>query len=714
VKIRILITTLLFAITNAFAQVPSYVPTNGLVGWWPFNGNANDESGNGNNATFNSASLISNRFGIANSAYSFGGNGQYMLLNPIAALSGASELTVSAWVKISGQNTNTNCNLGCAQFLLARDPDYSSQGFSLGYGQGSFKFGGAISNSNGVISSQSFSAPFSSWQHIAWTVGGGSQKIFVNGLVSNSSIYNGVLPISNGNLYFGYNPVMGYPYFLNGLLDDIAIWNRALSASEIQQLYTTQAPCTLTSNFFATDTISACGNSVNLNAQNAGANYLWSNNATTQSITTNTTGWYKCTVSQGANCIVSDSVYVSLPNALPTSLQAGLVGYWPFCGNANDESGNGNNGTVNGATLTSDRFGNANKAYSFDGINDYINLSSNIGFLATKSVFTIQYWVMADSTISTPQTTFANWVDNTYPIGTPIGFYTGYAKGLNIFTAYIAGLGIGTIQNVSNANWNHVIIVFDGAQAQPENRQRVYVNGLLLSNNFNCPSCQNNIPQTIGSLSSYTTFGGRFVQSNVLGDLLKGKLDDICIWNRALTSTEVQQLFATQSANPTTNNTSGNNANPSNLPNGISYQAIARDSLGQPLANSNVEVRFTLRDSSVTGAVVYKETHALTTNQFGLFSTAIGSGNTQSGVYSNINWMGPAKFLDVELKQGANYVLLGSQQLLAVPYANAANSAGKIKNTQVPVYANNTAAIAGGLQAGEMYRTPTGALMIVY
>jgi len=50
----------------------------------------------------------------------------------------------------------------------------------------------------------------------------------------------------------------------------------------------------------------------------------------------------------------------------------GLVGWWPFNGNANDVSGNGNNGTVNGATLTTDRFGTANKANSFDGIIDYI------------------------------------------------------------------------------------------------------------------------------------------------------------------------------------------------------------------------------------------------------------------------------------------------------------------------------------------------------
>jgi hypothetical protein len=59
-------------------------------------------------------------------------------------------------------------------------------------------------------------------------------------------------------------------------------------------------------------------------------------------------------------------IYSQVPSYVPSN---GLVGYWGFNGNANDQSGNGNNGTVNGATLTSDRFGNNNSAYSFDGSN---------------------------------------------------------------------------------------------------------------------------------------------------------------------------------------------------------------------------------------------------------------------------------------------------------------------------------------------------------
>ena len=67
-------TAVLACSVSALAQnVPSYVPTDGLVGWWPFNGNANDESGNGNDGLANGATLVSDRFGVASSAFSLDG-----------------------------------------------------------------------------------------------------------------------------------------------------------------------------------------------------------------------------------------------------------------------------------------------------------------------------------------------------------------------------------------------------------------------------------------------------------------------------------------------------------------------------------------------------------------------------------------------------------------------------------------------------------------
>ena len=701
------ITILLFILLckfSAFAQVPSYVPTNGLVGWWPFNGNANDESGNGNNGTVNGATLTSDRFGNINKAYYFNGNSNEILVPHNNSLN-ALPITISVWFKTATpqQNKMMVNKYGCTT--------YNGYSFNLNNSKASAYYFSSGNQNIGLnldqLSSNNQNLNDFQWHHGILVIKADSAKVYIdNSLVINKAITNGQLSITNTteDLHFAKYPLgscggVGQNYFYDGILDDIGIWNRALSASEIQQLYTSQAPCALTNNFFATDSISACGNSITLNAQNAGATYSWSTNATTQTINANASGWYKCTVSQGATCSVTDSIYVSLPNAIPASLQTGLVGYWPFCGNANDESGNGNNGTVqNGTSLSSDRYGNSNSTYDFDGNDDqiYVNNSSS---LSPNQYVTVNSWIYPrayeDGKFILVKGSHVNLSTRSYGLLGPEANQKAQFRISNSATE----IGVFSSANITLNSWTMVTGVYDG------NFIKIFINGVFDSQiSLNGLINQTSEPLTFGSHKYY----------NFSDYWYNGKIDDIGIWNRALTASEIQQLYTSQSANLATNNTSSNNANPSNLPNGISYQAIARDSLGQPLANSNVEVRFTLRDSSVTGSVVYKETHALTTNQFGLFSTAIGSGNTQSGVYSNINWMGPAKFLDVELKQGANYVLLGSQQLLAVPYANAALSAGKIKNSQVPVFADNSAALAGGLQVGDMYRTSSGALMIVY
>jgi len=71
----------------------------------------------------------------------------------------------------------------------------------------------------------------------------------------------------------------------------------------------------------------------------------------------------------------------------------GLVAYYPFNGNVNDESGNGNNGIVYGATLTNDRLGNPNSAYSFDGINDYISVPDSYSLRSPTEAVSISAWI---------------------------------------------------------------------------------------------------------------------------------------------------------------------------------------------------------------------------------------------------------------------------------------------------------------------------------
>ena len=224
-----------------FAQVPSSVPTNGLIAYWPFNGNANDVSGNAKNGTVTGATLTSDRFGSANSAYNFSGVNQFITCPSISELNGSNSASFSLWVKINGNNSWLNNNLGSAQYLLSRDADYSSTNIGIDYGPGNKLFGGRVGanygNVVGVGSSNTYTIPQSTWHHIVFTIGGGFMKLYVDGVFNSSYVFNRVMPSSSGNLFFGKLPVTNYEYYLNGFLDDIGIWNRELTATEITNLY---------------------------------------------------------------------------------------------------------------------------------------------------------------------------------------------------------------------------------------------------------------------------------------------------------------------------------------------------------------------------------------------------------------------------------------------------------------------------------------------
>jgi len=95
-------------------------------------------------------------------------------------------------------------------------------------------------------------------------------------------------------------------------------------------------------------------------------------------------------------CICIFSLVLFVNCSLLADINTGLVAYYPFNGNANDASGNGNNGIVNGATLTADRFGNPNSAYSFNGASDYIRVPNSNSLQLTND-FTLSAWINCKS-----------------------------------------------------------------------------------------------------------------------------------------------------------------------------------------------------------------------------------------------------------------------------------------------------------------------------
>ena len=143
--------------------------------------------------------------------------------------------------------------------------------------------------------------------------------------------------------------------------------------------------------------------------------------------------------------------------------QVGLLGSYPFNGNANDVSGNGNNGVVTGATLTTDRFGNPNTAFKFDGINDYIDLGTGINYTSHS----ISVWIKLDSI---PANNFYSIIsglnDNLYSFtNTEMRVYT------NAKPEYILGnsTNYGGVQNISNTIvldtilWKNLVVTYNNS-----------------------------------------------------------------------------------------------------------------------------------------------------------------------------------------------------------------------------------------------------------
>jgi len=244
-KKNLLMTTvaiLCFA-TITMAQVPTYVPTIGLDGWWSFNTNANDLSGNGNNGTVNGASLTSDRNGNPNSAYSFNGSSDFILL-PNFFLGGStsvSDLTYFLEFKIdqlppsgtaytiSGQQSNWRHKM----------INIESDGTIQFHGTSSSAYFDGISPLSSIVPNQ--------WYCVAITFSSSTIKLYLDGLLvstSTTSFTNmdyswfsgGNQPSFPTNYFGGFHVSAGITNYFQGTLDNFGVWNRVLTNLEISNL----------------------------------------------------------------------------------------------------------------------------------------------------------------------------------------------------------------------------------------------------------------------------------------------------------------------------------------------------------------------------------------------------------------------------------------------------------------------------------------------
>ena len=119
-------------------------------------------------------------------------------------------------------------------------------------------------------------------------------------------------------------------------------------------------------------------------------------------------------------------------------------------------------------------------------------------------------------------------------------------------------------------------------------------------------------------------------------------------------------------------------------PQGFNYQATVRNSTGALIINQNVYFKFNVMQNSATSVPVFSETHYVATDDLGQVNLVIGTGTATTGTFSTINWGTGNYYLGIELNTGTSYVAMGTTQLLSVPYALYANSAGSSQSQGKP------------------------------
>lgn len=239
-KNKLLILSVLITLTTQFiaAQVPSYVPTNGMIGYWSFTGNANDSSPNANNGIVTGATLITDRFGNLNSAYSFNGLNNYIDFpqGSSSTLNVIGDISYCYWIKttqitlglITAFGEETAANPGGYLSGLADGPNAEP-------GKLSFEIGGTWAKSTIMLNDNA-------WHQVIITLNSQTLRLYVDGLLNverpnviPTTSWNGIRRMGSAN----YNSIG----FYNGFIDDFGLWNRALTQEEITGLYYAENAC---------------------------------------------------------------------------------------------------------------------------------------------------------------------------------------------------------------------------------------------------------------------------------------------------------------------------------------------------------------------------------------------------------------------------------------------------------------------------------------
>ena len=230
--------------------------------------------------------------------------------------------------------------------------------------------------------------------------------------------------------------------------------------------------------------------------------------------------------------LLLSGVLLGLQTAM-ADVNAGLIAHYPFNGNANDETGNGYDGTVDGATLSDDGFGNPSSAFSFDGSNDKILIGQAPENFPSLNAYAVSVWFLNNGggnqgqgygqKILSKGDFFTDFHLSVGPDGGPDGYLSWWSDqgGFESVTD--------TSQDYRDNLWHHVVL-----NKKTASEGDLWVDGVLRASSNTLKAVMNSVDLVIG----YTAHTDVFQQK-----YWSGKIDDIRIYNRVLSESEILELF---------------------------------------------------------------------------------------------------------------------------------------------------------------------------
>ncbi len=556
-------------------NIPNAPPTEGLVAWYPFNGNAEDASVNSNYGSIYGSQFSTDKLNKANSAIIQNGDPNYIRTQS-AVNNVANNFTISFWVYplkndiIKSQGvigTEGTGNMAVIHPAHGSTWGTASNNAGVGVNVGINQIQIVEHTHLYIASSLVYPSNLIGWNHITVVYKDHVPSLYLNGIFVAKGMASAIQNVRPSNGFcswykesgfgrsFSPNGTTGGNQF-NGSYDEIMIYNRPLSDSEVLQLYNSanSAPTDvlLSNNTILENlpvdkevgilnTIDIEGGTMKYELvsgfEDNSKFYIEDDklkSATSFNYETQAIANIKIKVTDTGGLSFEKSFNISIQNAPVESIPLdGLVAWYPFNGNANDESGNGNNGAINGnVALTMDRKGNPDKAYLFNSnINSFINVPM-ANSLRIKNQITITAWIYMEGGYYNPRVLSNELAGYDH-------YYMSVAGTSNVSRKLEAGLngvagssgfccgGINGI-DVPAKSWHFIAFTVNG-----DGLSKLYLDGEL-------------VKALQGSVVNSTNYGpnlniGR--NSYPAYDAWGGKLDDIGIWNRGLSAEEISHIY---------------------------------------------------------------------------------------------------------------------------------------------------------------------------